>query len=426
MKTVRINWIIISIAVLMVLIPSIPAKATKFLATNALNFPEGELLEDDLVMTGQSVRIGGQIDGDLIAACRSVVINGDINGSILCADQYTKVFGNIDGSMRAFCQDAQLNGTVNRNVIVFCAAFTLGPEGRVERDVAAFAGEVTIEGRIGKNVIIHAGDAIIGGTIEGDVNIEADKITLLPTAVIKGNLSYKSDRPAKVEEGATVFGLTDWKKIEDTQGEKKSRRSWIGSITTISGIGLGISIAVQVFSLIIGIASGKSLLTVILFIVAAYLAMVLLIAIFKARHSRMVLETMTWKPLKTFSTGLVGFLLLPIAAIFFTVTLVGIPIALLLAFILGILCIAGWLLGALAMGDFILSRIKRNGPTSLYLSALIGIVLLVFLAGIPYLGSLIVLIMTFFGVGALLLTKHRIDHSGSDQFQGKGLSIDGN
>jgi len=83
------------------------------------------------------------------------------------------------------------------------------------------------------------------------------------------------------------------------------------------------------------------------------------------------------------------------------------PIALLLAFMFGLLCFAGWLYGALALGDFALSRFKQNGETSLYLSALIGVIILTLAAGIPYLGALIAFLTIFFGFGAIILVRYK-------------------
>ncbi|GEM_PF-747589 len=386
-------------------LPPSQLKATEFVTTNAYNFESGLTLDDDLIMTGGYAKINGNINGDFIGACRSVVINGDINGSILCADQYTKVFGNINGSMRTFCQDSQLNGTVKRNVMAFCSSYTLGPEGRIGKDLLAFAGEVVVEGRVGNNVLIKGGDIVISGTIDGNADIEADKITLLPTAVIKGNLNYTSKRQAKIEDGATVLGSTKWS--EDTS-KKSSKRRWVGSLTIISAIILMISIAVQIFALIIAVISGKTLLTVILFGGALYIAMVLMIAILK-KSSKSALEISLTSPLKSFSLGLVAFIVLPIITIFFTLTLIGIPIGLILVFILGILSVLGWIVGALAFGHFLIKILKISSNPSPYLSGLIGIVMLLIFAGIPILGPIAAFVITFLGMGAIILSKYRAD-----------------
>ncbi|MCP4632455.1 MAG: hypothetical protein GY855_05975 [candidate division Zixibacteria bacterium] len=394
-------------ALLIALAMSVSVSATRFISTGAYNFQEDEKLNDDLIMTGESVKISGIITGDLIAVCRSAVINGDVNGSMLCADQFTKVFGNIGGSMRIFCQDAQLNGRVKRNVLAFCGSFNFGPEGRVGQDINAYGGEIVIEGRIGNDLIIEATEVIISGTIEGNTEISSDNITLLPTAVIKGNFDYKGARQAKIEDGATVLGTTNWNKV-DNNGEKKPEKTkWIKSFTTVSFLILIASSIVHFMGLLTyAYIGGESIITVIVFAFAIYLAIVVLIALSKNR-SRISVNMLHSSPLAGFFIGIVAFLAVPIAAIICMVTHVGIPIGLLLIFAFGLLSVAGCLIGILSIGDLILKRFKKGEDRSLYISAFVGVLTIVILSGIPVFGTFLAFVVTFLGIGALILTIYR-------------------
>ncbi|MBD3232106.1 MAG: hypothetical protein GF315_00110 [candidate division Zixibacteria bacterium] len=371
--------------------------ATEFVSSGAYNFREGEVLADDLIMTGESARISGSIDGDLIAACRSVVINGNINGSAYCADQYTKVLGNINGSLTTFCQDAQINGSIRRNIITIGSSLTLGPEGRVGRDVSFFGGEAVIEGRVANDVLIRGDVVIIAGTIEGDVNIEAGKITLLPSAVIKGNLDYKSDRQAKIEDGATILGVTNWEELDQTEAEP-SDYNWLGAIPTFNGLILGVAIAIQLIGIIFSAVIGDSFFTLILFFILIYVTSIIAIAFFK-KQIEAVLESISNKPLKIFSIGLISSIVLPVVTI---ISLIIMPIALMLTSLGIILNIMGFILGAVFMGHIILSRLKGGTPASLYLSSLLGIAVLSLLMGIPYLGVITIIAATLFGFGGLI------------------------
>lgn len=381
--------------------------ATQFVSTGAYNFRQGELLDDDLFMTGDGAKISGDIRGNFIAACRSAVINGNIYGSIFCFDMSTKVFGYIGGSMTAMCYEAQLNGQVERNVLVFGNSFNFGPEGRVGRDINAYGAEVIIEGRVGNDLFVEAEEVIISGTIAGNVNIRAHNITLLPTAVIKGNFNYESDRAAKVEDGATILGATEWSTIDKTE-EKGTGRRWIAPIAWVYVVVLMISIVLQFVGLIFSAFSGGGIIGIIFLTIASYLALVLIIAV-SQNHARKAVEVWKSHPLKSGSLGLVGFVLLPTAAVFFTAIIIGIPTALLIVFVFGLLGLLGWLFSALAIGNLILSGFSSKKAVSLYGSALIGVIILVLSAGIPYLGAVISFLAVFFGMGAVILTRYQLE-----------------
>ncbi|MBD3170158.1 MAG: hypothetical protein GF307_11790 [candidate division Zixibacteria bacterium] len=378
------------------------AYATQFVSTGAYNFQKGEVLDDDLIMTGESAKIAGDIQGNLIAASRSVVINGNILGSLFSASQFVKVFGNLNGSMTSFCQQAQLNGQVQRNILVFGESFNFGPEGRVGYDINFYGSEAIIEGRVGGNLDITANEIIISGTIDSDVNLKSENITLRPSAVIKGNFNYEANRPAKIEEGATVIGATNWTQIDHAEDKEKDSIKWVGSITTISVITLIIAMVIQFFGLLIAAFTGSGFLGTILFGCSVIIAMLLLILVSKKEAvdiTRLIFKS----PLLSVLMGLLIFVVIPVAAVFFAITIIGLPIALLLTFLFGLLTIAGWLYCTLAVGELVVRKVFSKKESSLFLSMLIGTVIMIVLAGIPYLGGLIAFVTTFAGIGALVL-----------------------
>jgi hypothetical protein len=126
----------------------------------------------------------------------------------------------------------------------------------------------------------------------------------------------------------------------------------------------------------------------------------------------LTISTGTEVPLKSFSVGILVFILTPLAVLFCSVIIVGLPIAVILVYLFGALCFGGLLYGILLVGYFILSKIRTENHPSFYLSALLGVILMVIIAGIPYLGTLIIFLVTFFGIGALLLSVLKLEKTG--------------
>jgi hypothetical protein len=225
--------------------------------------------------------------------------------------------------------------------------------------------------------------------------------------VIKGNFDYQGARQAKIEDGATVLGTTNWNKIDETAGQKPEKIKWMKSMTKVSFFVLLASSIVHFVGLIIfSYLGGESLLAVIVFAFAIYFGIIFLISIAK-NQSGVSVKTLLSAPLASFFIGIVAFFAIPIAAIICIITHIGIPVGLLLIFAFGFLSIAGLLIGILSIGDFVIKRFRRDKVRSLYTSAPVGVVIIVILAGIPYFGTFLAFVTTFLGMGALILSKYK-------------------
>ena len=61
----------------------------------------GEVIDDDLIVSAETVIIDGTVTGDLIATGTNVTLNGLVQGSALLAGQTLRVAGQVDGSLYA-------------------------------------------------------------------------------------------------------------------------------------------------------------------------------------------------------------------------------------------------------------------------------------------------------------------------------------
>jgi hypothetical protein len=229
-------------------------------------------------------------------------------------------------------------------------------------------GPATIFGRVKGNVVaLHGPVRILGGTVTGDVVSVSDPITLNRRARVNGDLNYGDEKPV-VAPGAVVGG--------------KIKKFHAGDAFPFSGfaVTLLVWLAVSISSLLLGLV-------------------LLAFAPRAADAAFVVAREATWPSIGWGALLVFG---LPILAVIALVTLVGIPLGVGLLLALAPIYSVGYVTGAWLLGRRIIKP-----PTSRFLAFLVGWVILRVLALIPVLGGLVWLVVTVFGLGALIVAAWR-------------------
>lgn len=373
-KFKTITFLLTPIAVLLVVSSSF---GTQFRTADNFFFPDTAIINDDLVTVGGNIKLDGIIEGDLISASRSLVQSGLILGSLNAVAQDVDILGEVKGSVRAFAQNINVNGTVDRNLIAFGYSVDVKPGAQIHKDVTAFCGKMTLDGKLGGSLKGSMGELVISGVVNQDVSVEADKITLMPTARILGNLKYKSGKEAKIESGAQVSGETVWTELKTTK-EKKP-----GSIFT-----------------------GKPIIPEILFLLALMVTGVVLTLICR-KNAYLAKQAVSDSFLKTLAVGFVVMVCVPIAVIILIISVIGIPIAVIAFSTYAVLIYIAKIPVATFVGEKIIKALGKEGQPSLIWSMLFGLVVLTLALNIPYLDWLIYFLVLFTGFGAIITSQKR-------------------
>lgn len=139
----------------------------------------------------------------------------------------------------------------------------------------------------------------------------------------------------------------------------------------------------------------------------------LLLAALAARQVRQAEAIISHEPVMAFATGIVALIAFPLVAILLIVTLVGAPIGVaLLLQVWPLVAFVGYLVAGIWIGDWVLRRSSsgavRDRP---YLAAVIGLVILGFVAIMPVI-AIVTAIASLFGFGAVILLAIRTIRSG--------------
>jgi cytoskeletal protein CcmA (bactofilin family) len=153
----------------------------------------GEVIDDDVFMSGNNVVMDGTINGFLMASGQTITINGTVNGDVFLGG--SKIFitesAKITGNLFFGCQNAELKGVVEgsvaggstsmlaggdasigRNLYYGGYSLELQPGIKTGRDLYAGVYQAILGGEISRNAKLGAGAVELTGDVGGDMTVD--------------------------------------------------------------------------------------------------------------------------------------------------------------------------------------------------------------------------------------------------------------
>lgn len=197
-----------------------PASATEFRKGDTVTVKKGEVIKSDLFVTGEHIRIDGEVDGDVYAFAHQVDVTGHINGDLICFAQAVRVSGVVDGNLRAGANNVTLSGSVERNVMVWNETFNLDSGGKIGRSLTAGGETLTLDGKIGRDFLGFADSTTISGFVGGSVREQGKSLSIVSGAEIDGKTSFKGQKEPSVSSDAKLASPPEFTKIEHRHRER--------------------------------------------------------------------------------------------------------------------------------------------------------------------------------------------------------------
>lgn len=334
----------------------------------------GEVVHNDLIAAGPSVRIDGTVEGDVIAATRNLTVTGHVTGDVIGFAGETVIDGIVDGNVRVFSRSLILQGNVGKNVTAFANTLDLITSGNVGGGMIAFAAEADLDGKIQRDLLGVIARSELDGLIGGQVWIRGGNLTVAPTAEIRGPATFEGPQQPVVESGAKLASPI---RTEITQEMGRSRRS-VGRDATRAIFSYG----------------------------AAVLVGVLLLVIFPGFFRATMRETGTiGLPIGIGAIALIASIFLVIFGILMLFIGVGAGVATVMAYA-PILYVAQVFVGAW-LGNKIMG--EPPAVTGAVVGRMaVGLLILHVVRLIPFLGGLVGLVVLLWGTGAVLLGFYRM------------------
>jgi cytoskeletal protein CcmA (bactofilin family) len=299
--------------------------------------------------SGVAVEIAGDIDGDVYASGQSVIVSGSITGDVIAAAQTITISGDVDGNVRLAGQDVTISGDISRSGTIFAATVAVTDTGSFGNDLLGAAGDISVAGEIGRNLTASVGTLAIDGTVGGDV-------------------SYQSDRTARIAEGAVGGTVEQIRTPESPEVDVSPWALFVGWL-------LGLLYALVALSLVT---------------VAA--------ALLLPRQLDRVTARLVPSPWLALLVGFLASFVVPVAILAGFVSIIGAPLALAALLVWLVLTLATFVYGAYYIG-----RLLFRGDQHPVVKSLVGGVILIVALNVPWVNILVWAAMLFFGLGAQLL-----------------------
>ncbi len=343
--------------------------STQYKADRRVVLPEGEVHEGWFFAAGGEVIIEGTVNGDVYAAGALVEVSGTINGDLLAAGGQVTVTGNVNEDIRVGGGTVRVEGNVGGSCTAAGGTVVLGKSARIQDNFLAAGGNVRLSGDVAREAMITAGEMSLSGSVGRNLKFSGEQLSLYEGANVGGDLQVSVADSEKVSiVPGTVKGTV-------TMDIRRAEPSFAPSMG-----------AVRVW--------GKTVY-ILMLLVTAFAAVLLF-----PRQVRTAGSLLSDSLGKTALWGIIGLVVIPVAAFILLITLIGIPLGIfLMALYLWFLFLSQLSLPVL-FGELIGGDPKARG-WKLFWPIGVGVVIVQLVTAVPYLGFLVVLAGVILGLGAL-------------------------
>lgn len=403
------------------------ASAVEIRTDDNVDIPAGEVIDDDLYIFAETITVNGTIRGDLIAFGATITIGPEAV---------------VEGDVMSAGQSVIINGTVEDDTRIAGAALTLGNSGQIGDDLiaAGYSLETEPGSTIGGSLFYAGGQALLAGDIVEEATVNTSSLQL--NGAVGGNVQVEVGAAEDVPPFSPLMFIPNMPAVPSVPGgltigsDAKIEGDLVYTAPVDTDIPAG-TVAGAVNHQVPIIREGEAepepttaerafnwlfrLLRTFLTLLLIGLLLVWLLP----SYTRQTVDQLKTRPLPSLGLGLVTFFG------FFLVIFILVFVIVLVSILLGLVTLGGLLRSTAAVGAFttfglvlafliatsyvskilvsylggrmILTRLNPAWKDSRFWPLIVGLVIFVILAAIPYLGWLINFVVILFGLGALVL-----------------------
>ena len=368
---------VVMAALALVLLAPQPAAATRIeRGQQAFTLRADETVKGDLIVMTVNARIEGTVEGDLIVFSEGVVITGRVTGDVLGFTRRLRLDGTVEGNIRVGGNQVDIEGTVGRSVTSFSDSFQLAEKATIGGSLIFFADGSDLDGKITRDVLAFASKARINGNIGGDIRLRSGNTRFGSRSEVGGKITVHSRREPEVLNESLRSKLTFVFSAKDGPDYSKPDFYWYQMLKFGAAFFFG-------------------------------LAMMLLMPRF---YDNVLRQSRRYGP--ALGLGLISFAATPVIVFLACITLVGLA--------LGMAAIMLWMVliyaSQVAVGAWLGARILGDSmevPARIGRLAL-GLLILRVAGSLPEIGWVIWCAVVLWGMGAILLAMLRSIRAGLD------------
>jgi cytoskeletal protein CcmA (bactofilin family) len=332
---------------------------------------------DSRLSAGDEVILDEYVPGNAFLAGGRVQLNDRVGGTAVVTGGEVEITGSVGRSLFVSGGDVRIEGEVEGKVRAAGGKVRITRDATLRDDVALAGGSVDVEGEIGENLRAYGESIFINGAIGGDLTMAGESIRIGPDAQIEGRVEYKSGSSIDIDPQARLG-----KGIEEIDEERRWLRKIGRGATIVGGITISLGMVLLGAILILGMPG----------------------------FSREAAALLRREPLQSGGLGCVMLIGVPFAIIVLLITVIGIPLALMLAFGYVVLLMLGYVISAIFVGDTVLERLSAAKLDSMgwrMLFMFLALVALAIVRQVPMIGGLVIFLLFVAGIGAFTMRSWR-------------------
>lgn len=330
-------------------------------------------------ISGSDIRIDTPVLADLLAAGGRINMQGEVGADAALAGGAIDVRAPIRQDLRIAGGSLNIEESIGGELVAAGGMVRLNKTAAVAGSAWVAGSNVVLAGKVGKGAKIYANKLTLSGQIDGDTQLYAREIVFMPGAIINGNLTYSSLNPLPQDQAAQVQGtITRESMPEDRRMERESRAAqnfpWFSAFFILSMLAAGV-----------------------------------LLYLFFPNAVNDAQGAIKQYPLRSLLIGLALLFSIPPIALFFMLTIIGIPIGLTLLALYIPMLLLGYVATAFFLGRRTADAMKQAPQLRLSRQALflaLALIILSLAGWIPLLGPLIFLLALVIGIGGWAVSIH--------------------
>jgi cytoskeletal protein CcmA (bactofilin family) len=183
---------------------------------------------DDLYVFGTDIYITKDVEGDLVIAGSNIDVDADVAQDLMAAGGMVDINADIGDDVRAAGGTLNISGNIGDDLIAAGGQIYISDSSIIGGVLALTGGTLQISGTVQDDASLNGGSITISGKIDGDVKIdEVERLKVTGSAEITGDLIYKSATVADISDEAVIGG-----EVKETIIEEEVKIKTPGSAAT--------------------------------------------------------------------------------------------------------------------------------------------------------------------------------------------------
>lgn len=316
--------------------------------------PTVEPINGDLYKAEDTVEITDAINGNVFIAANTVTIKGQIAGDLFVVAKSVNIDGaQIYGNVFAVAQDLTLNGLIY-DLYGACTTFNMPYNGTTYRDLKLVCNNATLDGVVGGTANI---------TVAGNLAVDKD-------FMVYKDFNYTAQSEVEINSEA-IQGEIHYTNIKEAKPATSKASNYVLPL-----------IMILVFTLVVWLLANK-------------------LAPKFVEKATAVAKT---RPVASLLYGLLTLVATPFVAIILCMTVVGIPVAIALMVLYGLVLCITTAITTIALADILAKKVSIFAKAKNLLAIVTVAVVLWALSLVPVLGGIVGFLVVLYGLGIVVLS----------------------